>query len=53
MKKLHGMINWRYFIPFYETKHNIELVKEENTAMEVIRYMKKLYSYTKYTKVKA
>lgn len=46
------MVNWRYFVPFYKAKVDVNHIKQENTAILVIKALKKIYDDTNYPDIK-
>lgn len=46
------MVNWRYFVPFYKAKVDVSHIKQENTAILVIKALKQMYADTNYADIK-
>lgn len=46
------MVNWRYFVPFYEAKVDLDHIKQENMAILIIKALKKLHGETNYADIK-
>lgn len=46
------MVNWRYFVPFYKAKVDVNHIKQENTAILVIKALKQMYADTNYPDIK-
>ncbi len=52
LRKLGSMVNWRYFVPFYKAKVDVNHIKQENTAILVIKALKQMHADTSYQDIK-